>query len=180
MLIRDGVHSGLCPFGMVSIRDGVHSGLCLWDCVHSGNCPDPGKNNLDNYLLQFGRYATVGGWQLDTWAVCFSLLLTSKALFVYSGISSEVARDCNKLLRALLQKYNFTEQGYREKFRSAEREGQELSDQLIVRIRNYFNRWVELAEVSKTFEVVEKFNGLRIINQFVSEGCVNILERVKP
>ena len=45
MLIRDCVHSGLCPFGMVSIRDGVHSGLCpfgmvsIRDCVHSGWCP---------------------------------------------------------------------------------------------------------------------------------------------
>ena len=43
--IRDCVHSGLCPFGIVSIRDCVHSGLCpfgmvsLRDCVHSGWCP---------------------------------------------------------------------------------------------------------------------------------------------
>ena len=42
--IRDCVHSGLCPFGIVSIRDGVHSGLCpfgmvsIRDCVHSEWC----------------------------------------------------------------------------------------------------------------------------------------------
>ena len=41
----DGVHSGWCPFGIVSIWDGVHSGWCLFgivsirDCVHSGLCP---------------------------------------------------------------------------------------------------------------------------------------------
>ena len=45
MSIRDCVHSGWCPFGMVSIRDCVHSGLCTFgivsirDCVHSGLCP---------------------------------------------------------------------------------------------------------------------------------------------
>ena len=45
MLIRDRVHSGLCPFGIVSIRDGVHSGwypfgmVSIRDCVHSGLCP---------------------------------------------------------------------------------------------------------------------------------------------
>ena len=45
MLIRDCVHSGWCPFGIVSIRDCVHSGLCpfgivsIRDCVHSGWCP---------------------------------------------------------------------------------------------------------------------------------------------
>ena len=44
MLIRDRVHSRLCPFGMVSIRDCVHSGWCpfgivsIRDCVHSGSC----------------------------------------------------------------------------------------------------------------------------------------------
>ena len=45
MLIRDCVHSGWCPFGIVSFRDCVHSGLCpfgivsIRDCVHSGWCP---------------------------------------------------------------------------------------------------------------------------------------------
>ena len=33
MLIRDGVHLGWCPFGMVSIRDGVHSGWCPFGIV---------------------------------------------------------------------------------------------------------------------------------------------------
>ena len=55
MLIRDCVHSGLCPFWIVSIGDCVHSGLCpfgivsirdgaIRDCaigdgVHWGLCP---------------------------------------------------------------------------------------------------------------------------------------------
>ena len=52
-----------------------------------------GKDNLDNYLLGFERYTTIAGWQQDAWAVCFSPLLTSKALTAYSGLSSEDARD---------------------------------------------------------------------------------------
>ena len=45
MLIRDCVHSGLCPFGIVYFRNGVHSGLypfgivSIRDCAHSGLCP---------------------------------------------------------------------------------------------------------------------------------------------
>ena len=45
MLIRDCVHSGLCPFGIVSIRDCVLSGWCpfgivsIGDGVHWGWCP---------------------------------------------------------------------------------------------------------------------------------------------
>ena len=35
-------------------------------------------------------------------------------------------------------------------------EEQESSGQLVVRIRNYFNKWVELSEVDKTFEGMEE------------------------
>ena len=44
-ILRDCVHSGLCPFGMVSIRDCIHSGWCPFgivyfrDGVYSGLCP---------------------------------------------------------------------------------------------------------------------------------------------
>ena len=51
-----------------------------------------GKSNLDNYLLRFGRYTTIAGWQGNTWAVLLSLLLTGKALDVDFGQSSEGAR----------------------------------------------------------------------------------------
>ena len=67
-----------------------------------------GEDNLDNYLLRFERYATIVGWQRDTWAVRLSRLLTGKALDVYFGLSSEDARNYDKLRKALLQKYDFT------------------------------------------------------------------------
>ena len=124
-----------------------------------------GKNNLDNYLLRFERYATIAGWQQYTWAVRLSPLFSGKALDVYSGLSSEDARDYDKLRKALLQRYDFTEQGYRERFRNAKPEGQESPGQLIVRIRNYFNKWAELSEVGKTFEGVEK---LMVREQFTN------------
>ena len=124
-----------------------------------------GKDNLDNYLLRFERYATISGWQRDAWAVRLSPLLTGKALDVYSELSSEDARGYDKLRKALLQRYDFTEQGYRERFRKAKSDGQESPGQLIVRIRNYFNKWVELSEVGKTFEGVEE---LMVQEQFTN------------
>ena len=56
-----------------------------------------GKDNLDNYLLRFERFATIAGWQRDTWAVRFSPVLTGKALDVYFGLSSKDARNYEKL-----------------------------------------------------------------------------------
>ena len=114
-----------------------------------------GIDNLDNYLLRFERYATIAGWQRGTWAIWLNPLLTGKALDVYSGLSSEDARNYDKLRKALLHRYNFTEKGYRESFRNAKPEGQESPSQLIVRICN-FNKWADLSEVGKTFDGMEE------------------------
>ena len=51
------VHSGLYPFGMMSIRDGVHSGwysfgiVSIWNGVHSGLCPF-GIVSIWNYVFR--------------------------------------------------------------------------------------------------------------------------------
>ena len=70
-----------------------------------------GKDNLDSYLLRFERYATVAGWEHSDWATRLNPLLSGRALDVYSGLLDEQARDCDKLQKALLQRYDFTEQG---------------------------------------------------------------------
>ena len=69
-----------------------------------------------------------------------SLLTGNKAMNVYSELSSEHAREYDKLQKTMLQRYAFTEQGYRERFRNAKPGGQNSPGQLIVRIRNYFSK----------------------------------------
>ena len=98
-----------------------------------------GKDNLDSYLLRFERYATVAGWERSDWATRLSLLLLGQALDVYYELSDEQARDYDKLRKALLQRYDFTEQGYRERLRGAKPEGQEFPSQFMVKISNYFD-----------------------------------------
>ena len=95
-----------------------------------------GKDNTDSYLLRFERYATVAGWERSDWATRLNSLLSGRALDVYSELSDEQARDYDKLQKALLQSYDFTEQNYRERFRGAKPEGQESTSQFIVRISN--------------------------------------------
>ena len=57
---------------------------------------------------------------------------------------------------ALLERCDFPEQGYLEKFRNAKSERNESPSLLIVRIGNSFYKWVELSEIGKTFEGVEE------------------------
>ena len=124
-----------------------------------------GKDNMDSYLLRFERYTTVAGWERSDWATRLSPLLSGRALDVYSGLSDEQARDYDKLQKALLQRYDFTEQGYCKRFRGAKPEGQESPSQFIVRISNYLDKWVELAGGNKTFKGVSE---LMVREQFTN------------
>ena len=110
-----------------------------------------GKGNLDEYLLRFERYACVAKWNRSTWATQLSPLLTGKAVEVYNRLSPEEAMDYERLKVVLLEIYDFTERGYREKFGKARPEGHESPSQFIFRLKNYFTKWVELAEVEQTF-----------------------------
>ena len=59
--------------------------------------------------------------------------------------------DYKRLKVALLERYDFTERGYRKKFREARADEHEGPSQFIFRLKNYFTTWVELAEVEQTF-----------------------------
>ena len=76
------------------------------------------KDELDSYLLRFKRYAQNASWEKDTWAIKLSALLTGRAMDVYTRMSDTDASDYDKL-KALLTRYNYTEDGYRKRFREA-------------------------------------------------------------
>ena len=63
-----------------------------------------GRDDLDNYLLQFERYATVAGWEKEAWATQLSPLLTGRALEVYSRLSQDEAMDYERLKLASLKR----------------------------------------------------------------------------
>ena len=113
-----------------------------------------GRDDLDNYLLRFERYATVAGWEKEAWATQLSLLLSSRALEVYLKLSQDEAMNYERLKLELLKRYNFTEFGYRRRFRDVKPEGQESPGQFIVRLKNYLTKWVKLAKVEESFDGV--------------------------
>ena len=88
------------------------------------------KDELDSYLLRFERYAENASWEKDTWAINLSALLTGRAMEVYTRMSDADASDYDKLKKALLTRYNYTEDGYRKRFRETTPETEETPDQL--------------------------------------------------
>ena len=87
------------------------------------------KDELDSYLLRFERYAENASWEKDTWAIKLSALLTGRAMDVYTRMSDTDASDYDKLKEALLTRYNYTEDGYRKRFREATPKTEETPDQ---------------------------------------------------
>ena len=137
-----------------------------------------GRDDLDNYLLRFERYATVAGWEKEVWAIQMSPLLSGRALEVYSRLSQDEAMDYERLKLALLNRYDFTEFGYHRRFRHAKTEGQESPGQCIVRLKNYLTKWVKLAKVEEAFNgVVELMVREQFTNACPKELSVYLNER---
>ena len=124
------------------------------------------KDELDSYLLRFERYAENASWEKDTWAIKLSALLTGRAMDVYTRMSDADASDYDKLKKALLTRYNYTEDGYRKRFREATPETEETPDQFVIRLKNYLAKWLELSGSSP-----QNFNAL--VDLIVKEQFIN-------
>ena len=124
------------------------------------------KDELDSYLLLFERYAKNASWEKDTWAIKLSALLTGRAMDVYTRMSDADASDYDKLKKALLTRYNYTEDGYRKRFREASPETEETPDQFVIRLKNYLAKWLELSGSSP-----QNFDAL--VDLIVKEQFIN-------
>ncbi|XP_062588249.1 uncharacterized protein LOC134249909 [Saccostrea cucullata] len=113
-----------------------------------------GKDDMDSYLRRFERYAETQKWSKLTWATNLSALLKGKALDVYALLPSEEALDYDKLKLALLKRYDLTDDGFKRQFRSSRPEEGETFIQFSVRLINYLQRWLRMANIAETFEAL--------------------------
>ena len=137
------------------------------------------KDELDSYLLRFERYAENASWEKDTWAIKLSALLTGRAMDVYTRMSDADASDYDKLKKALLTRYNYTEDGYRKRFREATPETEETPDQFVIRLKNYLAKWLKLSGSSpQNFDaLVDLIVKEQFINACSEDLAMYLLER---
>ena len=64
-----------------------------------------------------------------------SALLTGRAMHVYTRMADGDANDYAKLKKALLASYNFSEDGYRKRFREVKLETEETPHQFVIRLK---------------------------------------------
>ena len=126
-------------------------------------------DKMDAYLERFERFAKNNKWQEDVWATRLSALLTGKSLEFYSRLSREKADDYRKLKLALLRHYDYTEEGYRRKFRGCKPEEGETPALFIERIKSYLEKWIETAGLQKEYEALRDL--------FIKEQTLNACPR---
>ena len=73
--------------------------------------------------------------------------------------------------KALLTRYNYTEDGYRKRFREIKPETEETPEQFVVRLKNYLAKWLELSGSSSG-----EFNA--IVDMIVKEQFINACSEV--
>ena len=73
---------------------------------------------------------------------------------VYSSMPATNADDFKGLKTALFKRYQFTEDGFRHKFRTSKPESGDTHFQFVVRLSGYFKRWVDLTEVEQNYLMI--------------------------
>ena len=120
---------------------------------------------MDTFIERLERFAESQGWNRDEWTVCLSPLLTGKCLQVFSSMPLDEALQYDLLKKALLKRYEMTEEGFRNKFRHTKPEQGETAHQLVTRLQRYFNRWVDMFECVREYKYLAD---LLIREQFVN------------
>ncbi|KAH9367256.1 hypothetical protein HPB48_002314 [Haemaphysalis longicornis] len=79
--------------------------------------------------------------------------------------------DNDKLQQALMARFGMTEEVFPEKFRGSTLLNEETCSQFVALLRNYLDRWVELAEAEKPYEALFE---LFLREQFLSVGAPSL------
>ncbi len=140
-----------------NIEHGNHNDTGSGNVVHSKHTRSPklivfqeGKDDMDAFILRFERYAVAQGWNRESeWAVNLGALLSGKGLHEYASMSATDANNYGKLKEAVLRAYQMTEDGFRQKLRSAKPRTGETGTTYATRLANYLDRWVEMSKVER-------------------------------
>ena len=98
---------------------------------------------------------------------------------VYTRMSDTDANDYDKLKKALLTRYSYTENGYRKRLREVKPETEETNNQFVICLKNYLAKWLEISgSSSRDYEALVN---LKVKEQFINacseELVVYLLER---
>ena len=96
---------------------------------------------------------------------------------MYDWLSVADAADYEKLKDALLKNFDMIERGFRKKFRNDRPERSGTFIQFGSRLRSYLNKWINMAKIENTFEVICDFMAR---DQFLESCRRELYVHLKP
>ncbi|RUS68894.1 hypothetical protein EGW08_023343 [Elysia chlorotica] len=125
------------------------------------------KDDLDNWLLRFERFAETSQWQKESWPAYLSALLTGRALDCFCRLSTEDVKNYDAIKLALQKRYNLTEDGYRSMVRQCKPEEGENPGMFVVRLKTYLEMWIKLSATEQTYD---SLRDLFVREQFIDSS----------
>ncbi|XP_067939845.1 LOW QUALITY PROTEIN: uncharacterized protein [Watersipora subatra] len=133
---------------------------------------DEKTDDMDSYLQRFEWIAENYQWDKAEWSFHLSQYLKGKATETYTRMVAENRKDYDQVKEALLKRYNFTEEGYRKRFRESKAKHDETPQQFLVRLRTYIDKWVELSNC-------KDLKKLNLREQFIAACPTNLAVHLK-
>ncbi|XP_064100981.1 uncharacterized protein LOC135211622 [Macrobrachium nipponense] len=140
---------------------------------------DEKTDEIDVYMNRFEKLAEFHKWDQEDYGIMLGTLLRGRALKVYCGLDPAIASNYQELKAALLKAFQVNPQVYRKKFREGFIETNESFVQYSYRLRQNFDKWLQLADVDKSYDDVCDF---MIMDQLLANSSRDLrtfhLERV--
>lgn len=138
-------------------------------------------DDLESFLHRFEIQASGFSWPKEKWGVALINCLSGELLKVFYTLSPKDAASYSAIKDALLKRFKLTEDGYQERFESVRPEKSEDFSSFLNKTIQFFNRWLELANVKEN-----DFDGLKylILKNRIYGACnqdlVAFLKERKP
>ncbi|XP_068245439.1 uncharacterized protein [Palaemon carinicauda] len=118
---------------------------------------DETVDEIDLYIDRFERLAKFYKWKEEDYSMLLGTLLRGRALKIYCSLSSDIVNNFVSLKKALLKAFHINSNVYRRKFRDSIIDTDESFVQFNCKLGQYFDKWLELANVEKNYESVRDF-----------------------
>ena len=135
------------------------------------------EDDIVAYLTTFERLMTAYEVKRERWVFKLASNLTGKAQQAYAGLSTEDASNYEKLKEAILQRYDITEESYRQRFRLVKKKSGESCRELTARLDDLASKWLKSCKSAE--EVRDKIVLEHFLSMQPEEICIFVRER-KP
>ncbi|XP_072246328.1 uncharacterized protein nfic isoform X1 [Leuresthes tenuis] len=101
------------------------------------------EDDIEHFLVTFERIAAACRWPQTDWVFRLIPLLTGKARGAYVNMDVDESLDYNEVKKAILGKYDFNPETYRQRFRSLYVQPGESPKELYVRLKELYGKWIQ-------------------------------------